>query len=184
MVETARAMRRRTKILVGAGVAVVLALIAWYLSPMPSVKADAIKVLGLIGDPKVEPGTNLWTLSVGVSNRTRKTLAVLYPALQAPSDYGWQNVSDVFENYVHIIGPYGSATQTFTYAIVPPVENWRWRLYVSERLTGVKKFTKARWMGMPLYNCLNPATTLWGPYREVVSPVFGSKTVAQDERPR
>src|SRR6476659_8537139 len=102
-------MKRRT-ILIGAAVLIVGALIVWYRWPQPVAQADAIKVLGLVGEPKSEPGTNLWSLSVAVSNTTRKTLAVSWPTLQIRCASGWTNFSeglDLSQNFENHIGPFG-----------------------------------------------------------------------------
>src|SRR4051812_27150095 len=84
------AMKRRA-ILICAAVLIVGALIVRYLQPKALIKPVTVKVLGLVGDPRPEPGTNLWTVSVALSNTTPKDFSIAFPTLQTRSADGWTN---------------------------------------------------------------------------------------------
>jgi hypothetical protein len=151
------------------------------------VVADAVKVLGLVGNPKSEPGTNLWRLSVAVSNTTTKTIEVAFPTLQTGRDGSWTNAAEALdpgENYASQIGPHGCVTQTIVYAASHPEGDWRLRFFVSERLTGAKRFLWRRRAKLSVYDSLDPEPIIWGPYWEVLSPVFGTNAVVQMRSPR
>jgi hypothetical protein len=177
-------------IIIGAALAVsiVAVLALFFFGSRPTVKADAIKVLGLVGDPKAEPGTNLWRLSVAVSNTTAtKTFEVAFPTLQTGRVGSWISTAEALdpgENYANHIGPHGCVTQAILYTTTQPESDWRLRFFVSEKLTGVKRFMWRRRAKLSVYESLDPEPTIWGPYWEVVSPVFGTNSPAREESPR
>jgi hypothetical protein len=171
----------------GLAILIVGVLALFPFSARPIVKADAIKILGLVGDPKSEPGTNLLRLSVALSNASGKTIQVAFRTLQTGRDGSWTNTAEALdpgENLASDIGPHGCVTQALVYNTSPPQGDWRLQFFVAEKVTGVKRFMERRRAKLSLYESLNPEPMTWGPFREVVSPVFGTNSFAREEGPR
>jgi hypothetical protein len=173
------------KLFAAAVVLVFIGGVYVYFSAVSKPVHPAIKVLGLVGDPKTEPGTNLWTLSVALSNTTTKTFEVAFPTLQTGRDGCWTNAAEALdpsEKYASQIGPHGCATQAIAYTTSRPEGDWRLRFFVSEGMSGLKFLMQRQPGERSLYD-LHPRTTRLVMYGEVVSPVFGSNAVVQMRSP-